>query len=44
MGKYSEVFARIDTAKKKHAVGIADSGRDEETRCLGEIDRAPGGQ
>jgi transposase len=31
---------RIDTAKKKHAVAIADAGRDGETRCLGEIDSA----
>jgi hypothetical protein len=31
MGKYSEVFVGIDTAKKKHAVAIADAGRDGET-------------
>jgi transposase len=41
MGKYSEVFVGIDTAKKKHAVAIADVGRDGETRYLGEIDSAP---
>ena len=41
MGKYSEVFVGIDTAKKKHAVAIADAGRDGETRYLGEIDSAP---
>jgi len=40
-GKYSEVFVGIDTAKKKHAVAIADAGRDGETRYLGEIDSAP---
>jgi len=28
MEKYSEVFVGIDTAKKKHAVAIADVGRD----------------
>src|SRR5262252_3738772 len=41
MGKYSEVFVGIDTAKRKHAVAIADAGRDGETRYLGEIDSAP---
>ena len=41
MGKYSEVFVGIDTAKSKHAVAIADTGRDGETRYLGEIDSAP---
>jgi transposase len=41
MGKYSEVFVGIDTAKKKHAVAIADAGRDGEIRYLGEIDSAP---
>jgi len=41
MEKYSEVFVGIDTAKKKHAVAIADAGRDGETRYLGEIDSAP---
>ena len=41
MGKYSEVFVGIDTAKSKHAVAIADTGRDGETRYLGEIDGAP---
>jgi hypothetical protein len=37
MGKYSEVFVGIDTAKKKHAVAIVDAGRDGEH---GEIDSA----
>ena len=41
MGKYSEVFVGIDTAEKKHAVAVADAGRDGETRYLGEIDSAP---
>jgi transposase len=40
MGKYSEVFVGIDTAKKEHAVAIADAGRDGETRHPGEIDSA----
>ena len=41
MGKYSEVFVGIDTAKKKNALAIANAGRDGETRYLGEIDTAP---
>jgi transposase len=41
MGKYSEVFVGIGTAKKKPAVAIADAGRDGETRYLGEIHSAP---
>jgi hypothetical protein len=41
LGKYSEVFVGIDMAKKKHAVAIADAGRDGETRYLGEIDSSP---
>jgi transposase len=36
--KYSETFVGVDTAKKKHAVAIADAGRDGEVRYLGEID------
>jgi hypothetical protein len=35
MEKYGEVFVEIDKAKKKHAVAIADAGRDGETRYLG---------
>ena len=41
MKKYSEAFVGFDTAKKKHAVAIADVGRDGEIRYLGEIDSAP---
>jgi transposase len=41
MEKYSEVFVAFDTAKKKHAVAIADGGRDGEIRFLGAIDSAP---
>jgi transposase len=41
MGKYSEVFVGIDTSKNKHAVAIADGGRDGEVRYFGEIDSAP---
>jgi transposase len=38
MKKYSEAFVGFDTAKKKHAVAIADAGRDSEIRYFGEID------
>lgn len=38
MKKYSEAFVGFDTAKKKHAVAVADGGRDGEVRYLGEID------
>jgi transposase len=41
MKKYSEVFIGFDTAKKKHAVAIADGGHDGEIRYFGEIDSAP---
>jgi transposase len=41
MKKYGEVFVAFDTAKKKHAVAIADAGRDSEVRYLGEIDSSP---
>src|SRR5574341_769574 len=41
MEKYSELFIAFDTAKKKHAVAIADAGRDGEIRFLGAIDSAP---
>ena len=41
MQQYTEAFVGIDTAKKKHALAIADPGRDVETRYLGEIDSAP---
>jgi hypothetical protein len=39
--KYSEVFVGIDTAKVRHAIAVADAGRDGEVRYLGEIDSAP---
>jgi transposase len=41
MKKYSELFIAFDTAKKKHAVAIADVGREGEIRYLGEIDSSP---
>lgn len=41
MKKYSEAFIGFDTAKKKHAVAIAEEGRNGEIRYLGEIDSSP---
>jgi transposase len=34
-------FVAFDSAKEKHAVAIADDGRDGELRYLGEIDNSP---
>jgi transposase len=36
-----EVFVAFDTAKKRHAVAVADGHRDGEVRYLGEIDSSP---
>jgi transposase len=41
MKKYSEAFVGFDTAKKKHAVAIADVGLDGKVRYFGEIDSSP---
>jgi hypothetical protein len=41
MGEHSEVFVAFDTAKLKHAVAIAEAGRDGEMRFLGEIENRP---
>ena len=41
MKRYSEAFVGIDTAKKRHAVAIADARRDGEIRYFGEIDSSP---
>ena len=41
MAKCSEVFVGIDTAKTRHAVAVAEAGRDGEVRYLGEIDSTP---
>ena len=41
MGKYKLAFVAFDSAKEKHAVAIADDGRDGEVRYLGEIDNSP---
>ena len=41
MGKHRLAFVAFDSAKEKHAVAIADDGRDGEVRYLGEIDNSP---
>jgi transposase len=41
MKKHSEGFVGLDTAKRKHALAIADVGRTGEIRYVGEIDSAP---
>jgi transposase len=41
MGEHSEVFVAFDTAKLKHAVAIAEGGREGEIRYLGEIENQP---
>jgi hypothetical protein len=41
MGKNRLAFVAFDSAKAKHAVAIADEGRDGELRYLGEIDNSP---
>ena len=41
MKQYNEAFIGIDMAKNRHAVAIADAGREGEIRYLGEIDSAP---
>ena len=41
MVKYSEAFVGFDTAKKKHALAVAEGGRNGEVRWFGEIDGSP---
>ena len=41
MKKYSEEFIGFDTAKRKHALAVADGERHGEVRYLGEIDSSP---
>jgi len=41
MGEHSEVFVAFDTAKLKHALAIAESGRAGEVRFVGEIENRP---
>jgi transposase len=42
MKKHSEAFVGVDAAKMRHAVAVAEGGRNGEVRYLGEIDSEPG--
>jgi hypothetical protein len=37
LGEHTEVFVGLDVAKDRHAVAIAEGGRDGEVRYLGEV-------
>jgi hypothetical protein len=41
IGKHSEVFVAFDVAKKKHAMAIAEAGRNGEVRFLGDVENNP---
>jgi transposase len=41
MGEYSEAYVAFDTSKTKHAVAIADGGRRDEVRFLGDVASSP---
>jgi transposase len=41
MGEYNEAFVAFDVAKMKHAVAIAEGGRNGEVRFLGAIENRP---
>ncbi len=41
MDKHSVVYVGVDAAKAKHAVALAEGGRNGEVRSLGEIDTSP---
>ena len=41
MAEDSTVFVGIDAAKAKHAVAVAEPGRNGEVRYLGEIEASP---
>ena len=41
MNRDTEVFVAFDTAKKRHAVAVANADRDGEFRYFGEIDSSP---
>jgi hypothetical protein len=40
MEKHSEVFVAFDVAKRKHAVAIAEGGRQGEVRFLGDVENS----
>jgi transposase len=41
VGQCSEVFVGVDAAKVRHAIAVAEDGRQGEVRYLGEIDADP---
>ena len=41
MDHHSVAYVGFDTSKTKHAVAVAESGREGEVRYLGEIEAAP---
>src|SRR5215469_14761875 len=41
MSDHSEAFVAFDTSKLRNAVAIADGGRGDEVRFLGELDNTP---
>lgn len=41
MEQYSEVYVGLDVAKARHAVAVAEAGREGEIRYFGEIDSDP---
>ena len=41
MEKHSEVFVAFDVAKRKHAVAIAEGGRQGEVRFLCDVENSP---
>jgi transposase len=40
MAKYKLAFVAFDSAKAKHAVAVAEDGRDGEVRYFGEIENS----
>ena len=41
MDHHSVAYVGFDTSKTKHAVAVAESGREGEVRYLGEIEATP---
>ena len=41
MDHHSVAYVGFDTSKTKHAVAVAEGGREGEVRYLGEIEAAP---
>jgi len=41
MEQHTEVFIGLDVAKARHAVAVAEDGRNGEVRYWGEIDGNP---